>query len=208
MFDWLLMVATIGLSWQACRTPQDGRAAAALLDRSRPGTPREASTVPNHDAVLALMLARGLCADAETFLAGARRAYELIAQAFADGRLAGAGAVLTPAIRADFAGAIMARRRRGESELLALVRVAAVPLDAGIAGEGAWIRVRFDAEAVLATFGADGRVLAGDPCRIARIAETWTFVRALEAEDPNWQLAATEAGDTRQRFPETRQEQA
>jgi predicted lipid-binding transport protein (Tim44 family) len=120
--------------------------------------------------------------DAETFVTGARGAYELIVNAFAKGDKETLRPLLTPRVFESYAAAIAAREEKGgQGPELVRLRTAQIA-DADLSGDIARVTVRFEAEL------AEGAVGMRD----AR--EKWTFERDVRSPDPNWRLARVSAG--------------
>jgi predicted lipid-binding transport protein (Tim44 family) len=128
----------------------------------------------------------------DAFLSGARMAFELIVDAYAAGNTTALRPLLADAVYGPFSDAIAQRQRAGETletELLGIRTVEAV--DAHLNGTVAEVTVRFVSEQVNLVKDAQGRIVEGDPQRIADVVDLWTFSRDTRAKDPNWQLAAT-----------------
>lgn len=157
---------------------------------------------PNGDAPAVGPVGRGEAAiraydptfTTEGFLDGARMAFEMIVAAYAAGDKKALRPLLADAVHASFCQAIDARARAGEelsTELMG-IRSAAVT-EATMVGPVARVTVRFLSEQINVLRSLDGRVIEGDPSRIAESVDEWTFSRDTRARDPNWQLAATRA---------------
>ncbi|HLO77767.1 MAG TPA: Tim44/TimA family putative adaptor protein, partial [Magnetospirillum sp.] len=132
----------------------------------------------------------------DNFLSGARMAFEMIVQAYADGDLKVLRPLLADEVYHPFAAAVEGRRRTGEtliSELMGIRTVEAV--DAHLNGTHAEVGVRFVSEQVSAIKDAEGRILEGDPNRVSDVVDVWTFRRDTRSSNPNWQLVATRAAD-------------
>lgn len=128
----------------------------------------------------------------DTFLPGARMAFELIVDAYAAGNTKVLRPLLADSVYGPFADAIAQRQRAGETletELLGIRVVEAV--DAHLNGTVAEVTVRFVSEQINLVKDAQGRIVEGDPQRIVDVVDLWTFNRDTRAKDPNWQLAAT-----------------
>jgi predicted lipid-binding transport protein (Tim44 family) len=200
--DWLLTLAFIVASWTAYATLRHGPvlppgAEDKVVPPPAPTSPApaEARALPL-DRALALIARKGGFADLAAFMAGARRAYEEIIDAFARGNLEPVAPLLGPAVRTSFADAIGERRQRGETLTSTFIGfLAAEPVDAGVDGETAWVDVRFLAQMVSVTRARDGSVAAGHPRRVVEIGEIWTFQRELRSPDPNWLLVATDTDE-------------
>lgn len=132
----------------------------------------------------------------DQFLSGARMAFEMILQAYANGDLKTLRPLLADEVYHPFAAAIEQRRRTGEtlvSELMGIRTVEAV--DAQLNGTLAEVTVRVVSEQVNAVKDAEGRVVDGDPTRVVDVIDLWTFRRDTRSKDPNWQLVATRAAE-------------
>jgi predicted lipid-binding transport protein (Tim44 family) len=147
-------------------------------------------------------LARGLDAiaagdpgfDPQSFLIGARAAYEMITAAFAAGNVEALRPLLGPDTFADFSRAIEARKAAGRKMTTTLVSLDAADLvEAGAQDGVARVDVKFRAKMTSATTDASGAVVEGSPSDIAEHVEAWTFSRPFGARDPNWRLVATQA---------------
>ncbi len=116
--------------------------------------------------------------DVGHFLTGARGAYELIVQAFANGDRNALRPLLTTRVFSSYDKAIGERETSG-GKGPELVRLKSAELaDAQLDGQIARVAVRFEAE--LAE-GAHG---------LRDTKERWTFERDVSSHDPNWRLAA------------------
>jgi predicted lipid-binding transport protein (Tim44 family) len=116
--------------------------------------------------------------DVGQFLSGARGAYELIVQAFANGDRAALRPLLTTRVFSSYDKAIGDRETAG-GKGPELVRLKSAELaDADLDGNVARVAVRFEAE--LAE-GAHG---------LRDTKERWTFERDVTSPDPNWRLAS------------------
>ena len=147
-------------------------------------------------------LARGLDAVAagdpsfepQSFLAGARAAYEMILNAFAAGDGEALRRLLAPEPLANFMRAIEARKAAGQRMIVTLVSIdSAEIVEAGVQNGAAQIAVKFVAKLNSVTNDASGRVVEGSATEVADHIDVWTFARALSSRDPNWLLTATEA---------------
>ncbi|MSP67156.1 MAG: Tim44 domain-containing protein [Alphaproteobacteria bacterium] len=128
----------------------------------------------------------------DSFVAGARVAFEMIVAAFAGGDKAKLGSLLAPDVLADFSRAIDGRLSLGETMTTTLVALHDATIkEAKMDGGRAVVTLRFASEQVSVTRDADGKVVAGDPAAALRVTDLWTFARDTRSRDPNWQLTAT-----------------
>jgi predicted lipid-binding transport protein (Tim44 family) len=142
-----------------------------------PQAPAPAATGPAIPA-LSEIAARDPAFEPANFVTGAKAAYEMIVQAFAQADRETLRGLLTPRVFASYDKALTARAAEGAPgpELVRLRQGEIV--DATMNGDIARVAVRFEAE--LAE-GAHG---------LRETKEKWTFERDLRDRNPNWFLAA------------------
>jgi predicted lipid-binding transport protein (Tim44 family) len=129
----------------------------------------------------------------DTFLDGAKLAYEEVSSAFAKGDLSGQRYLFSDDVFDTFAEALAQRATRGVSVELTFIRVGDPDIVAAeLSGGYAWVSVRFISTVVSVTRDGGGKVLAGDPDRLMELAEVWTFARDLRDPEPKWLIIATE----------------
>lgn len=134
--------------------------------------------------------------DPESFLEGAKSAYELIVTAFADGDRRVLKDLLSREVFAGFDAAITQRQKAGETVESSFVGIEkATLIEASLKNRKASVTVKFVSELISATKDADGNVIDGDPRRVREVVDIWTFMRDIGSSDPNWQLVATEAAN-------------
>lgn len=128
------------------------------------------------------------------FIAGAKTAYEMIIQAFADGDRKTLGGLLSPEVFANFAAVIDQREAAGEIASTKLVSIeSAEVVEAGVKGGVAQVSLRVAAKMISATRDKSGAVVSGDPETVVAADDVWTFARLIGSRDPTWRLIATEA---------------
>lgn len=133
--------------------------------------------------------------DSEHFLAGSRKAFELILEAFAKGDLATLRPLLGDAVYANFEAAVVDRQRRGtrmeaDLERFRSIEIISSAVDATIAR----VVVRFVSEQTVVIRDASGQVIDGEDGHSHVITDDWTFARPVRSHDPNWRLVATSEG--------------
>ena len=127
------------------------------------------------------------------FLDGAKVAYEMILEAFAEADKPALKNLLSRDVYEGFAKAIDAREAAGqklESRFVGIGKAEFVSVD--LTGQRAAITVKFVSELISATRDKDGTVVEGDPKQIRETTDVWTFERDVNSRDPNWKLVATE----------------
>jgi predicted lipid-binding transport protein (Tim44 family) len=128
----------------------------------------------------------------ETFLKGARGAFEIIVNSFAAGDKKALQPLLSKDVYDRFAEAIDARVAAKESLQSNLVAMKSAELvESSLESGTALVTVKFVSDQTNVTRAADGTVRDGDPARVDEHVDFWTFARPIRSRDPNWMLVAT-----------------
>lgn len=130
----------------------------------------------------------------QSFMEGAKGAYEMLLMAFETGDKGTLKKFLAREVYDAFVEAIDQRRAQNLNVDVRFVGIkTAEPTLATVAPDESTgeITVKFVAEIIMAVRNAQGDLVEGDPGNIQRITDVWTFSRKLGASDPNWILAAT-----------------
>ena len=128
-----------------------------------------------------------------SFLEGARIAYEMIVQAFADGDKKALKPLLSREVFDGFSAVIDTRQRNGETLESKFVGIDNSKIVAAeLAGKKASVTVRFISDLIAATRNRAGEVIDGDVAKVRQITDVWTFERDVASRDPNWRLVSTE----------------
>lgn len=131
--------------------------------------------------------------NADTFLEGARRAYEAVLQAYAQGDLDALRPLLSSEVLEAFADALAGRSERRETLEFTLIGIETAEIeDVEIGQDTVEIAVAFRAYIVGAERSHTGEVIDGDPAAVQTTADLWTFSRALAAAEGGWMLVATD----------------
>lgn len=128
----------------------------------------------------------------QSFLQGARAAFEMIVTAFANGDRDTLRALTAGEVYEDLITALDEREARGhvlETTLVGIKRAEIV--DAGMQGSEARVVVRFESEQVNVTRDAEGQTIAGSENVVDEATDIWTFARDTRQGDPNWALVET-----------------
>jgi len=135
--------------------------------------------------------------DAKHFLTGARAAYEMIVNAFAEGDRRTLKNLLSREVYDGFEAAISEREKRGETVESRFVSIDNAEITAAeLRGRNAQLTVRFQSKLVSATRDQAGNVIDGSADKVTDVTDVWTFARDVSSRDPNWKLVATEAEAT------------
>lgn len=133
--------------------------------------------------------------DAKHFVAGARAAYEMIVNAYAEGDRRTLKNLLSRDVYDGFEAVIRDREARGEIAETKFVSIDATDITAAeLRNRTAHITVRFVSQIITATHDRAGNVIDGSSDKVTEVIDVWTFARDISARDPNWKLVATESG--------------
>ncbi|MDH3701640.1 MAG: Tim44/TimA family putative adaptor protein [Alphaproteobacteria bacterium] len=128
----------------------------------------------------------------DSFLDGARAAFEMVITAFALGDLKTLRSLLSNDVYDNFAGAIRSREQNSQTIETTLVGIdAAEIIEADVQNNTALVTVKFVSQQVNATRDESGEVIDGDPSAVDKVTDIWSFERRLGGSDPNWTLVAT-----------------
>jgi len=132
--------------------------------------------------------------DAKHFLTGARAAYEMIVNAYAEGDRRTLKTLLSREVYDGFEAAITEREKRGETVESRFVSIDNAEITAAdLRGRSAQVTVRFQSKLVSVTRDKNGNIIDGNADKVTDVTDVWTFARDVSSRDPNWKLVATEA---------------
>lgn len=150
----------------------------------------------NEAATKALLSMKGVEPDFNVggFMEGARKAYEWILIAFAEGRLDEIKPYLSSEVSESFAQTISDRASgdRNFTTTFVGIRESGV-LDAEFEAEtsNAEITVEFVCDLISYVTDSDENLVEGDTEEARAQTDVWTFARTMGGGDPNWKLVAT-----------------
>jgi predicted lipid-binding transport protein (Tim44 family) len=134
--------------------------------------------------------------DPAEFMNGARQAYEMIVNAFAEGNRNLLRDLLSTEVFSGFDQAIKNREMAKETIEQSFVGITSADMiEADMNGRVAQVTVKFVSELISAVRNTAGEVLSGDPKKIKEVTDIWTFARDTGQRDPNWKLVATQAAN-------------
>jgi predicted lipid-binding transport protein (Tim44 family) len=134
--------------------------------------------------------------ETEHFVAGAKKAHEMIVTAFATGDRAALKPLVSDEVYAAFDHAIKDREARHETVKFTVVGYKAVKIThAVLKGRTAEITLAFVSQVISSTSDTAGAIIEGDPANTRDVTDVWTFARDAGARDPNWTLVATSGGE-------------
>lgn len=132
----------------------------------------------------------------QSFVDGAKMAYEMIVMAYADGDSKTLKNLLSKEVFDGFVQAINDRESRSEKVQSSFVGIDKADVVAAEMKNGeAHVTLRIVSELISATRDKAGEVIDGDPETVAEVKDVWTFARDTRQKDPNWKLVATEEED-------------
>jgi len=124
------------------------------------------------------------------FIDGAKGAYSMVLEAFAEGEREELEGLLTQDVYKIYEQAIIDRESKDLTQVTDLGRlISAEVVDAEKSGKTGRLSVRFEAELTSALVDSDGKLVEGDLDILSRVSEVWTFERTLNSSDPNWRLS-------------------
>ena len=130
--------------------------------------------------------------ESESFVKGAKAAFEMVVDTFANGDTKNLRPLLSNDVYEDFSGAIKIRADNNETLESTLVGLSeAEMIEAELQGKTAFITFKFVSEQINVTRNAKGEVVDGDPGEVTTVTDIWTFARNTQSRDPNWTLVAT-----------------
>lgn len=131
------------------------------------------------------------------FVEGAKAAYGMILEAYAEGDKDTLANLLNDEVKELYHGAIDERTEKGLTQKTDLARlISADVVSASLTNKICSIRVLYKADLSTEITDADGKVVEGDADILSRIEEIWSYERALSSKDPNWVLSGVEPHST------------
>lgn len=155
-------------------------------------------------SIISPLLKRDSSFSKRDFIEGARTAYPMILEAFADGDRATLESLLMPDVYKIYEETISAREASEQKHVTDLGRlVDAVLVGCEVDKNTARLSVEYEADIASAILDADNNVVSGDPDMLSRIKEVWTFEKAFKSSSPTWRLAdvAPSSGDSLEADP-------
>ena len=153
----------------------------------------ELDSKPKEMSEIELVLTRIPNFDADKFLAGAQRAFEMIVVAFAKGEIEILKPLLNSKMFKSFEKIIKQRKEENITAETDFVGFSSVEILGANIDEknNAKISVRFVSEQANVLRNADGEIIEGDENFIQSVTDVWTFERNIESKSPNWLLVST-----------------
>jgi predicted lipid-binding transport protein (Tim44 family) len=128
------------------------------------------------------------------FVDGAKVAYEMIVQGFAEGDRKSLKTLLSNEVYQGFDQAIGQREKAGQKVKSTFVGIEKAEItDARLDGSEVTIVMRVVSQLISATYDADGEVVDGNADAVAEVIDSWSFARDTRSRDPNWKLVQTQS---------------
>jgi len=129
------------------------------------------------------------------FVQGARGAFEIIVEAFADGDKETLEDLLAPGVYESFATAIDERAKTGEVFETTIHGVRQVEIiEANKDSDMLYLAVRFTADETCLIYDKDGELVSGNPDRITEMRDVWVFGRNMTSDEQAWLVYETREG--------------
>lgn len=130
--------------------------------------------------------------DPYKFIQGAKDAFPMILEAFAEGDSDTLHDLLAPKIYKAFVDVIDARKVRGETISTEIHSVRKLEIiEARLAGRMAYITLRITADETCVIRDAHNHIISGNPDRVTELVDVWTFGRNTAGKDPTWLVYET-----------------
>jgi predicted lipid-binding transport protein (Tim44 family) len=132
--------------------------------------------------------------DPRQFTEGAKAAYEMIVQAFAEGDRKSLKTLLSNEVYQGFDQAITAREKAGETVKSTFVGIEKAEISsARLEGSEVTVTMRIVSQLITATYNAAGEIIEGNGEDVIEVIDSWSFARDTRSRDPNWKLVETQS---------------
>ena len=127
------------------------------------------------------------------FLLGAKIAYETIITSFSSGNLKNVKQLLDKRVYDQFDEAIKTRDASGQVSETTFIGIDTAEIKNHENKKGFLeVTVSFVSEIISCVKDKDNNILSGDPKKIKKVFDTWTFSKDVTSNNPNWLLISTE----------------
>ena len=127
------------------------------------------------------------------FLSGAKIAYETIITSFSSGNLKNVKQLLDKKVYDQFDEAIKTRDASGQVSETTFIGIDTAEIKNHENKKGFLeVTVSFVSEIISCVKDKDNNILSGDPKKIKKVFDTWTFSKDVTSNNPNWLLISTE----------------
>ncbi|MBN8532421.1 MAG: Tim44 domain-containing protein [Alphaproteobacteria bacterium] len=126
---------------------------------------------------------------AKKFLQGARTAFEMVLEALNKTDKKTLRMLVSEEVYQDFSSVMEHQGEEREERTLVSLEDARIT-EAQLKGTVATLTVSFVSEQIVVVRSRDGTIVRGDPGKIDKVLDQWTFERNLSSSNPNWKLVA------------------
>ena len=127
------------------------------------------------------------------FISGAKIAYETIITSFSSGNLKSVKQLLDKKVYDQFDEAIKTRDASGQVSETTFIGIDTAEIKNHENKKGFLeVTVSFVSEIISCVKDKDNNILSGDPKKIKKVFDTWTFSKDVTSNNPNWLLISTE----------------
>jgi predicted lipid-binding transport protein (Tim44 family) len=129
----------------------------------------------------------------DQFIEGAKMAFEIVFEAYANGDKDKLKALLAADVFKSFEKEIKAREKSKTREETTIISIESVDIsDIDLNNSTAQVNVTFVTEQITVVKNEEDEIVEGDPSVIERVEDSWSFERNLASRDPNWTIISTE----------------
>ncbi len=128
------------------------------------------------------------------FLKGAEIAYENIVVSFSTGNLSGVKQILSKKVYDQFETAIKDRKFNGQISETTFIGINSAEIKNHQSNKGFLeVTVDFASEIISCIKDKENKIISGDPKKVKKVYDTWTFSKEISSNNPNWLLVGTES---------------
>ena len=128
------------------------------------------------------------------FLKGAKIAYETIVTNFSNGKLKDIKSLLDKNVYEQFNEAIQNRKLKNVSSDTTFIGINSATIKEHKQNKNMLeVTVEFISEIISCIKDKDNQIVSGDPKKVKKVIDIWTFSRDISSANPNWLLIDTQA---------------
>lgn len=128
---------------------------------------------------------------ADSFLQGAKIAFEMVFDAFVKADKNTLKMLLSDAVYNEFSAAIDERKNNSTKTETTLVSVEKMQIEQAEKDKNiARVTVKFVSEQITVVRDSEGKIIEGDPSNVDNVEDEWVFERDVTSRNPNWKITA------------------
>lgn len=156
----------------------------------------EIREITDQEKLLKSLATYGININLDDFINKAKKAFEIIFKAYAEGDKATLKDLLSPKTFKAFSLAINDRRKNHETLEGSIINIAEAELiGSDIKGGEVFLTVRFVTDQTIALRSQDGAIIEGSPDYVESRTDIWVFSRKFDSVDPRWFLSEIKTED-------------